>query len=113
MARRACAYLQLLVIACCFLRRAAAAAQPQAPNRIWTRRSSSFGSSGNSPHGGETVGDRRAMPLAVRGVRPDTTGRVTRLALSRSNLTGPVPDAIGSLLRLIHLELPLRVATGA
>ncbi|KAJ1267334.1 hypothetical protein BS78_07G047700 [Paspalum vaginatum] len=43
----------------------------------------------------------------------DSAGRVTRLSLSDSNLTGPLPDAIGSLLSLIRLELWNNSITGA
>nr|CAB3482181.1 unnamed protein product [Digitaria exilis] len=38
-------------------------------------------------------------------VRCDSAGRVTRLALTNTNVAGPIPNAIGNLSSLVHLNL--------
>ena len=46
------------------------------------------------------------------GVQIDGAGRVTRLALSDNDLTGPIPPEIGSLARLQELDLAANELTG-
>ncbi len=56
---------------------------------------------------------KTAAPLGEwHGVTTDADGRVTDLLLSRNGLAGTIPDALGSLTRLRHLNLAVNGLTG-